>query len=197
MATVQEMCSEVWKYLIFSPILSFVFKKPRAKIEAFLQGLSPKYSNLYYKTAAKNNTNRSAVLTLMILVAFILFASEIICLAIWDPSIPVVDNAISEHSKQVDKMILIAIFIVNVVIIESVIRQELIYTSVTNFNQMLTIIRPDISPEKYYQIKKDWALMKTKDEYKRIIMKLLSTHNILIDKQRFPEEVKLYNKIKL
>ena len=64
--------------------------------------------------------------------------------------------------------------------------------TITRFNQMLAIIRPDIDNIKYYTIKKEWALMKSKDDYKTIITELLTNYPILIDKKKFQDEVKIF-----
>jgi len=185
----------LFSYYIGRPILSKLgFEKLfKEKIKVF--------ANWHYEAAARNNTNRASIVILLFLTIIIFGTSEIIFLNIWNPPTTILDQtigkAVENNPQEFNKWVMFSIFILNVILIEFVIRLETVYRIVTRFKQLLTIIRPDIDNKEYHRIKREWALMKSRESYNKIITDLFASHAILRDnKDKFPEEIKLFEKYK-
>ena len=190
-----KILEKIWDDIMLAPLLVLFVKPIKVKVNGFLKNISPWYINTYYRSAASNNTNRISLFLLIILTAFIFVLSEIAVLELLNPSIPVLDSAFNKAPQwQIDKITSFLIFLINVLIFILVIRVEGINSTITRFNLMLAIIRPDIEPDKYYKLKREWALMKSVDQYKKIIIEVFSNHKMLIDSEKFPEEVKILKK---
>jgi hypothetical protein len=166
----------------------------------FLKNKWMGYSNMYYKAAAKNNTNRASVIILIFILIIVFISSEVAFLNIWNPPSTLLDKtlgkAMDQYPVQTDRWVMGLLFLFNVGLIEFVIRIESVYSITTRFNQMLRIIRPDIGEIEYRSLNKEWALMNSKSDYKKILNELFTNNKILIDnKEKFPDEVKIFNKI--
>jgi hypothetical protein len=178
-------------------LISYVILRPIAEaigLDNFFKNKRTAYSNLFYRSAAKGNTDRSSLFVLIFIASIIFITSEVIFLFIWNPPTTIIDKAFEQNPDQVGRWYMGFIFILNILLIEFIIRLSSIYAIIIRFNQMLTIIRPDIDYKKYYEYKKDWALMKSRDNYEKIITDLFSTYKTLMDEDKFPDEIKMYNK---
>ncbi len=183
--------------LIYTPFLALFFGPIKRKVNSFLKKIWPWYINSIYKSASANNTSRPAIFSVILLVAIVFLMSEITLLSIYQPSIPIIDNAIAAHETQSDKLLLTTVFLINIILFVLVMRIEIVHSTIAKFNQMLTIIRPNIEPKSYYELKQKWALMESANDYKKIIQDLFSNNKTLVDnKDKFPEEIKIYNKLK-
>lgn len=194
--TIESILNKMLDNIIYAPVLGYFFTPIKTRVDKFLKSIWPWYVNSYYTTAAKNFTGRASVVSLFILMLSIFSLSEFLILSIWNPTIPIMDKALEANPEKTDRVILTIIFLFNILLFVAVMRIELISSSIVKFNQMLTIIRPDIKVEKYYELKRDWALMKSQDDYNKIIDYLFSNYPILIDKDKFPDEVKIFKKMK-
>lgn len=183
-----------WGLLIYviTRILSVIFN-----VDGFISDKKNSYSNLYYKSASRRDTNKASLIILLFLAVVVFGISEITFLNIWNPPTTLLDKtlgkAIEQYPVQANRWVMGIIFVFNVGLIEFIIRFESVYSTITRFNQMLAIIRPDIDCKEYYRLKKDWALMKSKTQYRNIIIELFKNHKILIDEEKFPNEVKIFN----
>lgn len=184
-----------WGLLIYliTRIIAVIFN-----VDSFISDKKNGYSNLYYKSASRSDINKASLIILFFLASVVFVISEITFLNIWNPPTTVLDKTVGklmeQYPVQTDRWVMGLILLLNVVLIEFVIRFESIYSTITRFNQMLAIIRPDIEPKEYYILKKEWALMKSASEYKNIIVKLLTQHSILRNEDKFSEELKIFKK---
>jgi hypothetical protein len=180
--------------IIYAPLLAFFFTPVKTRVDRFIRSILPWYRNTLYESAAAGNANRPSMVTLYLAVIFIFGFSENMILDMYNPKIPIIDNALISHTQQIDKVFLIVIFILNLFLFILAIRLEVINTNIVRFNQMLDIIRPDVSLEYHNKLKQRWALMKFSEDYKAIIFELLSTFAVLNDRRKFPDEVKMFVK---
>ncbi len=181
--------------IIYTPFLLLLSKPIKTRVNNFLEKIWPWYVDSYYKLAATNLNNRAAMLSLFLMTMFVFIGSEIMLLDVFNPSIPIVDNVLDKNPVTSDKVFLFITFLFNLILFVGVLRLELIYSTINRFNQMTTILRPDLEQIQYYRLKKSWALMKSETDYKSIIKEIFNYKNPDINKENFPEESRIFNRI--
>lgn len=189
---IESLWGKFWDNIIYAPLIAFFFKPVKTKVEVFFRNILPWYKETYYKKASLRETHRSSIFSLFILAFLVLGCSEVVILEIFNPSLPLVDDVIYHHPNETNYFMLAFFLIINLGVFITCLRLESMYIIVKKFEQMISIIRPELSDLQYYILLQKWALMKTEDDYKAIIIGLISEYPILNDKDKFKYEIGIF-----